>query len=45
MELEEVDVIWSGSVMLVRVWLVLGGHGQDGAMMVVGLWWKRGGGG
>ena len=23
---------------------MLGGRGRDGTMMVVGLWWKRGGG-
>ena len=34
-------MIWSGSGILVRVCVVLGGHGRDGTMMVVGSWWKR----
>ena len=39
-DLEEEAVIWSGSGMLVRVCVVLGGRGRDGTMMVVGSWWK-----
>ena len=34
-------MIWSESRMLVKVCAVLGGHGRDGTMMVVGSLWKR----
>ena len=34
-------MIWSGSGMLVRVCVVLGGRGQNGTMTVVGSWWRR----
>ena len=34
-------MIWSGSGMLVRVSVVLGGRGRGGTRMVVGSWWKR----
>ena len=34
-------MIWSESGMLVKVCAVLGGHGQDGTMKVVGWWWRR----
>ena len=34
-------MIWNGSEMLARVCGVIGGHGRDGTMMVVGSWWMR----
>ena len=35
-------MIWSGSRMLVRMYVVvLGERGRGGTMMVVGSWWKR----
>ena len=34
-------MIWSGSGMLVRVCVALGGRGRDGTMMVEGWWWKK----
>ena len=36
-------MIGSGSGMLARVCVVLGGRGRDGTMMVADSWWKKGG--